>query len=191
MPVNENRTSHVGLRCPDGLLEMIDKDVEESNEFTSRSDWIVCAIREYLRVRKISGGGGNQIIRERSLFQFTKGFNTCLPITYIEVFQMTTINVKIFGKTHRYDFAPIDIINNVCEGLANEYEVRFMDGWIEEYPSQDVFCDQCYNKLVSKKVDLYLDGMEITIETPTEVRFYSEVGIKEIAKEWYNRVMVM
>lgn len=102
---------------------------------------------------------------------------------------MTTYNVKIFGRTYRYDLAPIDIINNVCEGLANEYEVQYMDGMIESYPSVDRFCEQCYNRLVSKKIDLYLDGCEITIETPTEVRFYSEVGIKEIAKQWYTRVL--
>ena len=29
---------------------------------------------------------------------------------------MTTYNVKIFGRTYRYDLAPIDIINNVCAG---------------------------------------------------------------------------
>lgn len=104
---------------------------------------------------------------------------------------MTTYNVKIFGRTYRYDLAPIDIINNVCESLAGEYEVMFMDGMIEEYPTKDVFCQKCYNRLVSKKLDLYLDGTEVTIETPTEVRFYSESGIKDIASEWYDRILVI
>ena len=102
---------------------------------------------------------------------------------------MTTIIVKIFGRTYRYDFAPIDIIKNVCEGLANQLEVQMLDGYIETLPSREYFCDQCYKTLVAKKVDLYLDGMEITIDTPTEVRFYSEQGIKDIASTYYDGVM--
>lgn len=102
---------------------------------------------------------------------------------------MTTYNVNIFGRTLRYDLAPLDIINNVCESLAGEYEVMLMDGMIEQAPSKDKFCAECYRALVAKRLDLYLDGTEITIDTPTEVRFYSEAGIKEIASRWYDEVV--
>lgn len=44
----KDRSAYVGLRIPDGLLEKIDVDVEKSGEFSSRSDYILCAIREFM-----------------------------------------------------------------------------------------------------------------------------------------------
>lgn len=98
---------------------------------------------------------------------------------------MTTYNVKIFGHTYRYDLAPKDIIENVCESLAGEYETMYMDGHIAKIPEVGDFCEQCYKRLVAKKLDLYLDGTEITIETPKEVRFFGMDGIIDIAYDIY------
>lgn len=57
----------VGLRVPRGLLTIIEKDVSESEEFVTRTDWLIAAIRFYLHHREQVGaiqrdsvGGGGQ-----------------------------------------------------------------------------------------------------------------------------------
>ena len=99
---------------------------------------------------------------------------------------MTTYNINIFGKTHRYDLLPVEIIYNVCESLAGQCEVEYLDGWKKNVPSQDKFCEECYKTLMRENLDLYLDGIEITIKTPKEVRFFGESGIYKIALEVWN-----
>ena len=47
------------MKCPIGIVEIMDKDVAESGEFMNRSDWMVSAFREFIRIRNLSGGGGN------------------------------------------------------------------------------------------------------------------------------------
>lgn len=62
----------VGLRVPRGLLTIIEKDVSDSEEFVTRSDWIMTAIRFYAHHREEVGaiqrdsvGGGVRLIPER------------------------------------------------------------------------------------------------------------------------------
>lgn len=43
----KNQTNFTGVRIPEGLLRIIDEDVEKSKEFASRSDWIMQALRFY------------------------------------------------------------------------------------------------------------------------------------------------
>ena len=50
--VRKDRTVFVGLRIPEGLLEKIDEDVEMTKEFSSRTDYIVCSIREMMAIRE-------------------------------------------------------------------------------------------------------------------------------------------
>ena len=50
--VRKDRTTFVGFRIPDGLLEKIDEDVENSKEFSSRTDYIICSIREMMACRE-------------------------------------------------------------------------------------------------------------------------------------------
>ena len=55
----------VCIRVPAGAKERIDKDIIESGEFASASQWYMAAIREYLEKReKIAkdrlGGGASQ-----------------------------------------------------------------------------------------------------------------------------------
>jgi len=45
------RTSQVNIRIPDGILKIIDEDVEK-DEFTSRADYIMTAIREFQTRRR-------------------------------------------------------------------------------------------------------------------------------------------
>lgn len=58
----------IGLRVPKGLVTIIEKDVSNSEEFTTRSDWILSAIRFYADHRESLGAiqrdlpGGGSII---------------------------------------------------------------------------------------------------------------------------------
>jgi len=42
-----DRSTIVSIRIPDGLLEKIESDIEDSGDFTSRADYILSAIRHY------------------------------------------------------------------------------------------------------------------------------------------------
>ena len=48
----KDRSSIISVRIPDGLLNLIENDVEKSGEFCSRADWILAAIRHYLEMRE-------------------------------------------------------------------------------------------------------------------------------------------
>ena len=57
----KDRTTATSIKIPDGLLSKIDQDVNTSGDFSSRTDWILAAIRMYeehrvklLAERKIS-----------------------------------------------------------------------------------------------------------------------------------------
>jgi len=58
-----NQAYNVCIRVPAGLKEAVDKDVKETREFNSASQWYLAAIREFLesrekRAKDRSGGGG-------------------------------------------------------------------------------------------------------------------------------------
>lgn len=50
--MKEYRTDQVNVKYPIGLLKKIDEDVEKSQEFRNRSEWIIAAARYYLEQRK-------------------------------------------------------------------------------------------------------------------------------------------
>ncbi len=45
----KDRTTYVGARVPDGLLEKVDRIVDTTEEYSSRSDFILCALRDLTR----------------------------------------------------------------------------------------------------------------------------------------------
>ncbi len=45
----KDRTTYVGARVPDGLLEKVDRIVDTTEEYSSRSDFILCALRDLAR----------------------------------------------------------------------------------------------------------------------------------------------
>ena len=60
-------SSVVGVRIPVGIVRLIDKDIQDSEEFVTRTDWLMTAIRFYLHHREDVGaiqrdsvGGGGQ-----------------------------------------------------------------------------------------------------------------------------------
>ncbi len=50
--MKEYKTDQVNVKYPIGLLKKIDEDVEKSQEFRNRSEWIIAAARYYLEQRK-------------------------------------------------------------------------------------------------------------------------------------------
>lgn len=46
--VRKDRSVTIGLRIPEGIVNKIDYKVESTGEYSSRSDFILCAIRNYL-----------------------------------------------------------------------------------------------------------------------------------------------
>lgn len=48
-------SSVVGVRIPVGIVRLIDKDIQDSEEFVTRTDWLMTAIRFYLHHREDVG----------------------------------------------------------------------------------------------------------------------------------------
>ena len=48
----KERTTATSVKIPEGILSKIDRDVEQTKDFASRTDWIMSAIRYYLDYRK-------------------------------------------------------------------------------------------------------------------------------------------
>ena len=66
----EQKSKQVGVTIPKGLLEIIDKEIEESEQFSSRSDYILTAIRVYRSI-------GQPELRSKDTIVFnTKGNET-------------------------------------------------------------------------------------------------------------------
>ena len=42
---------HTSIKIPSGLLNSIDNDIETTHDFRNRSEWIIAAIREYIKIR--------------------------------------------------------------------------------------------------------------------------------------------
>ncbi len=64
MAGTNQKAYNVCIRVPVGIKEKIDKDIMESGEFSSASQWYLAAVREYLekresvRMKKEGLGGG-------------------------------------------------------------------------------------------------------------------------------------
>lgn len=55
----------ITVRFPPGLLRAIDEEIENYEEFTNRTEFIVCAVRSYLDELKNTRGGGEIVIIDR------------------------------------------------------------------------------------------------------------------------------
>lgn len=45
--MKDRNTDQVNFKCPVGLLQLIEEDVDRSGEFRNRSEWIIAALRFY------------------------------------------------------------------------------------------------------------------------------------------------
>ena len=108
---------------------------------------------------------------------------------------MTTISVQLTygdwtGKVHRITLTPSELIVRTIDCLAGEYDPDYNDGETEQIPTRDEFADECYKTLVAPELEVRLDGgIEVTIDTPKEIKFASEEGIRKIAGETYDKVL--
>lgn len=108
---------------------------------------------------------------------------------------MTTISIQLtygdwVGKVHRITLTPSELIVRTIDCLAGEYDPDYNNGETEQIPTKEEFADECYKTLVAPELDVRLDGgIEVTIDTPKEVRFASEEGIRKIAGETYDKVL--
>ena len=77
-----NQAYNVCIRVPAGIKEAVDKDVAESLEFNSASQWYMTAIREYLEKRKkdrLGGGALTSLSKNKKNCQgFAPGLNRLL-----------------------------------------------------------------------------------------------------------------
>lgn len=97
-----NQAYNVCIRVPAGLKEAVDKDVKETREFNSASQWYLAAIREFLesrekRAKDRSGGGGltnlSKTKKIARVFPWHKKFsNPCFEV-FIELLYRRTVVV--------------------------------------------------------------------------------------------------
>jgi len=50
--MKERTTNQINIKCPEGIIELIDEDVTLSKEYRNRSEWLLAAIRFYLDHRR-------------------------------------------------------------------------------------------------------------------------------------------
>ena len=50
--MKDRTTDQINFKCPSGLMRLIEKDIDETDEFRNRSEWIVAALRYYLEMRE-------------------------------------------------------------------------------------------------------------------------------------------
>ena len=39
------------IKVPTGILESIDRDIDQTHDFRNRSEWIIAAMREFIKIR--------------------------------------------------------------------------------------------------------------------------------------------
>lgn len=47
----KNRLHPISIKFPPGLIDLMDNDIEETEEFRNRSEFIIAALREYITKR--------------------------------------------------------------------------------------------------------------------------------------------
>ena len=47
----ERTVKQFNFKCPESIVELIDKDIEATGEFRNRSEWVLAAVRYYIDYR--------------------------------------------------------------------------------------------------------------------------------------------
>jgi len=47
-----NKLDPISIKIPAGLVDLMDKDIEESQEFRNRSEYLVAALRDFIKERQ-------------------------------------------------------------------------------------------------------------------------------------------
>lgn len=94
--------------------------------------------------------------------------------------------VNVFGRKFRYDMTLEELIRTHAETIFGYTENSFLDGHIEKMPTATEFVEDVYDNVVNGyNCSIALDGTEIEIVFPDEVRFIGSEKIKAIIKEAY------
>ena len=95
--------------------------------------------------------------------------------------------VNVFGRELRYDMTLEELIKAYAETIFDYTENTYVDGWIDKMPSVDEFVEDVYHYVVSGyECAITLDGTEIEMIFPDEVRFLGAEKIKGIIKGAYS-----
>jgi len=109
-----NQAYNVCIRVPAGLKEAVDKDVKETREFNSASQWYIAAIREFLETRekrakeRLGGGGLINLSKTKKIarvFPWHKKFsNPCFEVSIELLYRRTVIVIPLLVA---YDLFPV------------------------------------------------------------------------------------
>lgn len=76
-------SQYVGVRVPLGLIEMIDRDIEDNGEHATRTQWIIDALRAYADMRGLRRGGGGLTPNSILLWGFFRCFSVNISIIMV------------------------------------------------------------------------------------------------------------
>lgn len=97
--------------------------------------------------------------------------------------------VNVFGRKFRYDMTLEELIEAYAETMFGYTENTYMDGHIDEMPPIEEFVEDVYRYVVNGyKCAIALDGTEIEMVFPEEVRFLGAEKIKGIIRSVYYEV---
>ena len=115
----KDRSSIISVRVPDGLLNLIENDVEKSGEFCSRADWILAAIRYYLDQRE------KQIKLRSSESDFVSTSSECIQNNVKNTLQTTNKRQIKNGKSlYILDNSKATTVLVECGFISNEEECK-------------------------------------------------------------------
>lgn len=97
--------------------------------------------------------------------------------------------VNVFGRKFGYDMSLEELIKEHAETMFCYTENSYYDGYIEKMPPVEEFVDDIYDNVVNgHKCPIALDGTEIDMVFPDEVRFLTSEKIKGIIRSVYHEV---
>lgn len=91
--------------------------------------------------------------------------------------------VNVFGRKIEFDMSLEELIEAYAETIFGYTENSYMDGDIDEMPPIEEFVEDIYDNVINGyKCPIALDGTEIEMVFPDEVRFLGAEKIKGIIR---------
>lgn len=110
-------TIQVGARVPLSIIEFMDDDVNNNN-FQNRSDWIVCACREFVKIRQkelsgdgLGGGASIKVKGWPTAIRFSKKISAQFGSLTLILLELLDRSLGIVGPSLvSGDFLPMSIL---------------------------------------------------------------------------------